>query len=115
MNISLNALDINVYTKSQVPVRIGIVDFYIKDCWSKLPRGGACPNVDYEVEFVVMLMRALNWSYVFVPTDDFGYQYANDSTQWNGLVEEIFFKYLLNDDFRSDKHCAMKSTSQRKR
>ena len=115
MNTSLNAFDAVMYAPPQTPVRIGIVTPYVKTCWSKLPQGGLCPHVDHETEFVVMLMRALNWSYVLVPTDEYGYQYVNDSTQWNGLVEEVFFQYLFNDDFRSDKHCAMKSTSQRKR
>ena len=91
MEIFLNVLNISVYVKPPNPVRIGIVAPYIKACWSKLEQGGTCPDVDYEVEFVVMLMRALNWSYAFVPTDDYGYQHANDSTQWNGLVEENLF------------------------
>ena len=86
MEISLNALNISVHAKPENPVRIGIVTPYIKPCWDKLPQGGECPNVDYETEFIIMLMRARNWNYVFVPTNDYGYQHANDSTQWNGLV-----------------------------
>ena len=91
MNISLNSPNISVYAKPLNAVRIGIITPYVKACWSKLPEGGACRGVHYEVEFVVMLMRALNWSYVFVPTDDYGYQYGNDSTQWDGLVKESLF------------------------
>ena len=88
MEISFNAPNISVYAKPDNLVRIGIVTSYVKPCWRKYTQEGVCRNVNYEVEFVLMLMRALNCNYVFVPTDDYGYQNRNDSTQWNGLVRE---------------------------
>ena len=86
MRISLSTTNISVNVLPQNFVRIGIVAPYVKACWRKYVQGGVCRNIDYETEFIVMLVRALNCKYVFVPTDDFGYPYANDSTQWSGLV-----------------------------
>ena len=91
MKIALNTSDIDVNVLPQDIVRIGIVAPYVMACWEKYVQGGACPNVGHETEFILMLMRALNCKYVFVPTDDFGYPYVNDSTQWSGLVEKKLF------------------------
>ena len=91
MKLSPSAPNVSASASPQNVVRIGVVASYVKACWIKLPRGGVCPNVDYEFEFVVMLMRALNWSYVFVPTDEYGYQHPDDPTLWNGLARENLF------------------------
>lgn len=70
------------------PVRIGIAIHYVKPCWRNLEAGGTCLYVSNEVEFILLMMRALKWNFTFVPTIEYGYPYPNDTSRWNGLVRK---------------------------